>query len=153
MSYVRAVSPSHWIDLARGSEETIHRVTGELVRRGTDLSVFEFHSREDLELIAVAISAGRARPQHFHYVVIEDTDLEAASLRVLPTPGDTCSLEANERHRSLDLSGGAAEQLVRRLAVRGVGHETLRRDHLLEIAARLVRERAVSLPGDSWLLS
>jgi len=57
--YIRVVKRRAWLRLSQGVPGAVEEALGELVRHGPRASVFVCDSRADIELIAVAFSAGR----------------------------------------------------------------------------------------------
>ncbi len=146
--YVRFVKASVWARLLDDGEDAIAGAIAELRRSGQMVSVYEVATRDELELVAIALLANLRR-QHFWFIEIEPTDL--GGIPIIESGGTTPLSGANRLHRDLDLNDERARLLVERLKRRRVAIQSIRERDLLAIARRLV-DAGQRIPSDSWLL-
>jgi hypothetical protein len=137
-----------WTQLRDDGEEAIAAAVAELVRDGTNVSVFECVSQAEVELVAVALSVGRVNRQPFHYIEIGELDLQG--IAVTRSQGTTQLPDASRLHRNLDLGADRARLLVSRLIARRVEVGIVPRERLQALAQQLRGEQPI--PPESWLL-
>lgn len=143
------VKRSNWTRLREDGDEAVEAATAELLRQGSNVSVYECASAADRQLVAVALSATRQSRQAFQYIEISSSDL--GGIRVSRSDGATPLPRANRLHRDLDLVGDRGRLLVERLAQRRAPIEEIRAEHLRKLAAQLLAG-GHPVPPESWLL-
>jgi len=75
----------------------------DLRTKGNKLSVFELDGTVDPERIAVAVAAGRQKPDATGYAIFGGAAVEALGIEVAVTKGLTPDMAVNELHRDLDV--------------------------------------------------
>src|SRR5207245_6048104 len=117
---------------------------------------YEGDSEEDVQVVALAISAGRDEDRKFDFVRLTEADLGPCFTAMTKTDGETPVRRANEMHREFTVSRDELQALVLRVAARARIEnrrisDAVKGKELRRLAKGLNDWLSLRLP-DCWLL-
>jgi hypothetical protein len=120
------------------------------------LSIYECDTEEDVQVVALALSADRDEDRKFHFVHLTEADLGPCFAAIGKTEGATQTRRANEMHREFTVSRDELQAFVLRVAARARAEnrrvsDAITGKELRRLARALNEWLSLRLP-DCWLL-
>ena len=131
--YLRTVKASHWFPHNQESwlppGEVQARALQDLQLKHNTLSVYRVTTKFDIDLVVLALAAGRQSLDVADYVLLDEAELQCRGIELCKTEGVTADYRANDLHYNMfDLTIFRVYQISR--IIRSAGSNRIHRRHI-----------------------